>query len=221
VFAKDPFATTRSQAAMALAALGRSDEALEVNASGIRHLEAYPHPFSEGWVRLGHAIVHILRREVDEARAEAEAALAQATIEGFPQWVAQAQVYRGWARVWQGEHADGLQEIRDGLALWRLSGAQLLLPWQLSVFGDACLRAGRPQDAIEALTEGLELAVGNGDRWCEPELLGLLGAAELAAGHPREPATERIRLAAALARERGHLGLAQRAEAHLHERAVD
>ena len=132
VFGKDPFAITRVQAALAQFALGRPDAALASIGEGIAHLERFPHPFSEGWVRLGAAIVHGLRGEVAVSREYAEAGVAQATIEGFPQWVAQGRVYIGWARVAQGAYDAGLEEIRAGLAMWRMGGAQLLLPWLLA-----------------------------------------------------------------------------------------
>jgi hypothetical protein len=130
-------------------------------------------------------------------------------------------VYTGWARVVQGAHAEGLEEIRGGLEIWRMGGAQLLLPWLLVQYGDACLRADRIEDAIEALNEGRRLAAANGDGWCEPELLRLLGMAELAAGHPREAAVERIRAAADLAAERRHPGLELRAAITLAELDAD
>jgi tetratricopeptide (TPR) repeat protein len=221
VFGKDPFAITRVQAAMALFALGRPDTAMAYIAEGTAHLARYPHPFSEGWVRLGSAIVHGLRGEIAASREAAEAGLAQATIEGFPQWVAQGRVYTGWARVVQGAHDEGLEEIRAGLEIWRMGGAQLLLPWLLLQFGDACLRADRPEEAIAALTEGRLLAATNGDGWCEPELLRVLGLAELAAGGPREAAVGRIHAAADLATARRHPGLELRAAITLAELGED
>jgi len=221
VFGKDPFAITQVQAAMALFALGRPDTAMERIAAGTAHLERFPHPFSEGWVRLGAAIVHGLRGEIAASREAAEAGLAQATIEGFPQWVAQGRIYAGWARVVQGAHDEGLEEIRAGLGIWRMGGAQLLLPFLLLQEGDACLRADRPEEAIEALNEGRRLAAANGDGWCEPELLRVLGLAELAAGGPRDAAIDRIRGAAELAAERGHPGLELRAAISLAELGAD
>ena len=217
VFGKDPFAITRVHAAMALYCLGREEEASAQIAAGLAHLGRHPHPFSDGWTLLGAAIVHGLRGDVEASRAASAAGLELATVEGFPQWLAQGQVYEGWARVVEGEHAEGLAEIRAGLELWRMGGAKLLLPWLLVQYGDACLRAGRPEDAITALSEGLELAHAGGERWCEPELLRLLGAAELAAGRPRDAAVARIRSAFDLAAERGHPGLQRRAAITLEE----
>ena len=221
VFGKDPFAITQVQAAIALFALGRPDEATKRIGDGIAHLERYPHPFSEGWVRLGAAIIHGFRGEIAASREQAEAGVAQATIEGFPQWVAQGRVYIGWARVAQGAHDEGLAEIRIGLEMWRMGGAQLLLPWLLVQYGDACLRADRPEEAMEALIEGRRLAAANGDGWCEPELLRLLGLAELATGVPRDAAMDRIQAAADLAAERRHPGLELRAAITLAEHGAD
>jgi hypothetical protein len=95
------------------------------------------------------------------------------------------------------------------------------LPWLLLQFGDACLRAGRPEEAIEALTDGCRLATANGERWCEPELLRVLGAAELAAGQRRDAAVARIRAAADLAAGRRHPGLELRAAITLAELGHD
>jgi class 3 adenylate cyclase/predicted ATPase len=221
VFGKDPFAITRVQAALAQFALGRPDTALASIAEGLAHLERFPHPFSEGWVRLGAAIVHGLRGEVALSREFAEAGVAQATIEGFPQWVAQGRLYAGWARVVQGAHDEGLAEIRAGLEMWRMGGARLLLPWLLLLHGDGCLRADRLDESIEALNEGRRLAEENGERWCEPELRRVLALAELAAGGPRDSAVERIRAAADLAAERGHPGLELRSAIALAELGAD
>jgi class 3 adenylate cyclase/tetratricopeptide (TPR) repeat protein len=221
VFGKDPFAITRVQAALALFALGRPDTAQASIEQGLAHLERFPHPFSEGWVRLGAAIVHGLRGEIAASREFAEAGVAQATIEGFPQWVAQGRVYIGWARVAQGAHDAGLEEIRGGLEMWRMGGAQLLLPWLLGQYGEACLRADLPETAIEAVNEGRRLAEENGERWCEPELLRVLGLAELAVGGSREDAAERVREAAELAAERGHTGFELRAAIALVELGED
>src|SRR5689334_13576781 len=153
-FGKDPFATTRVQAALAQFALGRPDAALASIQEGIEHLDRFPHPFSEGWVRLGAAIIHGQRGEIELSREFAEAGVAQATIEGFPQWVAQGRVYIGWARVAQGAHEAGLEEVRGGLEMWRMGGAQLLLPWLLFQYGEACLRSDLSDAAIEAANEG-------------------------------------------------------------------
>ncbi len=221
VFGKDPFAITRVQAAIALFALGRPDAALASIAEGIAHLERFPHPFSEGWVRLGAAIIHGLRGEIALSREFAEAGVAQATIEGFPQWVAQGRVYIGWARVAQGDHEPGLEEIRAGLEMWRMGGAQLLLPWLLAQYGEACLRADLPEIAIEAINDGRRLAEANGEGWCEPELLRVLGLAELAAGGSRDDAVERIRAGAELAALRGHPGFELRAAIALAELGED
>ena len=178
VFGKDPFAITRVQAAMALFALGRAGRRRwSRSPTGIAHLERFPHPFSEGWVRLGAAIVHGLRGEIAASREAAEAGLAQATIEGFPQWVAQGRVYAGWARVVQGAHDEGLEEIRAGLEIWRMGGAQLLLPWLLAAVRRRVPARGPPRGGDRGAQRGPpSWPHANGDGWCEPELLRVLGA---------------------------------------------
>ena len=61
-----------------------------------------------------------------------------------------------------------------------MGGAQLLLPWLLLQFGDACLRADRPEEAIEALNEGRRLAAPTATAGASRSCCGVLGLAELA-----------------------------------------
>ena len=75
----------------------------------------------------------------------------------------------------QGAGAEGIEEIRDGLATWRSTGAEVGHPTLLALLADACGRAGRPREGLAAIEEGLAAVERSGERFIEAELHRLWG----------------------------------------------
>ena len=67
-----------------------------------------------------------------------------------------------------------------GLESYRATGAELALPYYLSLLGDGYTRAGRFEDAHRTLGEALNLTDKHEDRFQEAELHRLLGQLHLA-----------------------------------------
>ena len=69
------------------------------------------------------ARLHARRREWQTAQAHAEALLALATEHGFARYVALGTFFRGWALAAQGQGAEGIAQMRQGLDALRATGA--------------------------------------------------------------------------------------------------
>jgi predicted ATPase len=95
-------------------------------------------------------------------------------------------VLRGWALTMQGQGADGLTQMRQGLAAYRATGTVLDLPWYLGVLAEACGRTGRVDEGQVMLAEALA-AVDKTDFY-EAELHRLTG--ELRLRHAVPDATQ-------------------------------
>ena len=54
-------------------------------------------------------------RDVQAVYARAEASIARSRAQGFPMWLAQATILRGWALTMQGDSEEGIAQIRQGL----------------------------------------------------------------------------------------------------------
>ena len=121
------------------------------------------------------AMVHQSRQEPATAEERATATIALAQEHGFPQWAGLGAVLRGWARVARGAGAEGIEEIRDGLATWRSTGAEVGHPTLLALLADACGRVGRPRQGLAAIEEGLAAVERSGERFIEAELHRLRG----------------------------------------------
>ena len=121
--------------------------------------ERYPHPFSEGWVRVERrrsCTVCAARspRRARRPRRRWRRRPSRASRNGWRR----ASVYRGWALVVRATPTTGLEEMRDGpRALAPAAARSSCCRGSARCTGDACLRAGRLEDAIAALDEGCAL----------------------------------------------------------------
>jgi predicted ATPase len=95
------------------------------------------HPYSLAWAWISAAIIYQSHRDVPAVHEHAEAAIALATEQGFPLWVALGTSLRGWALAMQGHGEEGMAQIRQGIAAWQATGAELLVPWFCTLLAEA------------------------------------------------------------------------------------
>lgn len=166
--------------ALSLWHLGHPDQALQLSRETIELARTLGHPFS-----LEYALHHAswLRQHCglgDEAQATGEEQIDIATEQGFAFWHATGTLYRGAGLVLQSNLESGLPLLVEGLESYRATGAELALPYYLSLLGDGYTRAGHFGEALKALDDGLSIAEKNDDRFAEAELHRLLGELHLA-----------------------------------------
>jgi len=172
--------THRSNLAVCLWHLGYPDQAVKVNCEMRELAREIGHPFSVAYALHHTAWLYQYCRLGSETQAAAEAEIAIATEQGFALWYATGTFFSGAGLLLQGELAAALPLLLKGLNAFRSSGAELTLPFQLSILCDAYLRTGRFEDARRALTEGLAISEKNDDRCQEAELHRLMGELLLA-----------------------------------------
>jgi predicted ATPase len=101
---------------------------------------------------------------------------------GLEVWLAFGLIQRGWTRAEQGEAAEGIDEIRRGLAAYEATGAKLWRAQFLGLLARALARDERPDEGLAIVTEALALAFETGERDCLPELHRLEGELRLVDG---------------------------------------
>jgi len=119
--------------------------------------------------------VHVWRREVPCAKERAEAVITLANTHGFIHAVSVAMIRRGWALAEQGRVAEGLEQLHQGLATERETGAELSLPYYLSLLAEAYRRGGQVEAGLQTLAEALAHVDTTGERRLEAELHRLTG----------------------------------------------
>jgi predicted ATPase len=121
------------------------------------------------------AMVYYMRRDVSAVHEHAEAAVTLATAQGFPLWGALGMCGRGWALVMQGQAAEGMALLHQGIASWRATGAAMLVPWFCILLAEVADRFGHTADGLQALTEAHTLVEQQEERWWEAEVSRLRG----------------------------------------------
>ena len=105
------------------------------------------------WVLL--AELHQFRREGQAAQERAEAAITLAAEQGFSFWLALGTLLRGWALAEQGQGEEGIAQIRQGLAAYRATGAEIERPNYLALLAEAYGKVGQAEEGLDVLAEAL------------------------------------------------------------------
>jgi predicted ATPase len=162
-------------AAWTLWHLGYVDEALKRGNEALALAQGLSHPFSQAWAENAVSIVHQYRREARATKETAESAIALSTEHGLTAMLALATILRGWAMADQGGTEEGIAQLQEGLAAMRVTAAELVLPYFLSLLAEACRETGRLDDGLSALAEAQATVDEREIRLREPEIHRLKG----------------------------------------------
>jgi predicted ATPase len=192
VYGIDPGMTCRIFAALVLWLLGYPDQALPKGQEGITLASESSHPYSLSFALVFTAKLHQFRQEWRLTQEWAEAAMARSAERGFAQTLWQAAMLRGWALAAQGQEAEGIAQIRQGLTAYLEAGAELNRPYYLALLAEAYGTGGQVAEGLSVVAEALAAVDKTGDRLWEAELYRLKGELTLhqSSGHRRESEAE-------------------------------
>ena len=212
---EDAGVTHRCYLALALWHLGFPNQALKLNDETLELARTINHPFSleyalhhTGWLcqhcRLGMKVA-----------AAADEQIRIASEQGFLFWHASGTLYAASGLLLQGRVEQGIRLLQDGLEAYRATGAELAVPYYLSILAEGCLRAGRFAEAHAALDEAFTLVEKNDERFQEAELYRLKGELALADSGDRTAAEDCFRRAVQTAQRQQSKGWELRATTSL------
>ena len=186
----DPGVCCRMFGAMALGQLGYSERALALCAEGLALAEAIAHPFTVAIALWNSAILHQLFRDPNATGTFGERIVHYSNEMGLRWMVSVGKCFRGDALTHQSEFAEGIAQMRDGIAELRSIGTLVALPSVCGALADALARCGNVDEALAAVQEGLAMARVGGDRYSLPEIHRLNGQLLLARSASDEDAAE-------------------------------
>jgi predicted ATPase/class 3 adenylate cyclase len=175
LYGQDPGIGCRVYAALVLWRLGYPAQALQRVHKALTLARELAHPFSLALALSYAAGVSRLRREWPASQAHTETLLALATEQGFAFWVASGTMLRGAALAAQGQGEAGIAEIRQGLAAWRATGAEVNVPGFLAMLATAYGDVGQPEAGLPLLDEALALGDKNDEHANEAEVYRVKG----------------------------------------------
>jgi predicted ATPase len=171
----DPGVACCTLAAQTLWFLGYPEQALARLDEALTLAHALSHPYSLAFAQWFAAIIYQFRRDVLAVRKHAEAAVALATAQEFPQWAAYGTSLRGWALAMQGQGEEGPAQVREGIAAWRATGAVILVPYFCTVLAEVYDHLGHTEDGLQVLAEAHTLVAQHEERYWEAEIARLRG----------------------------------------------
>ena len=176
----DPGVCCRKVASWAFWILGYPARGLEESLASLELAGELAHPMSMVVALVWACVFRDLRREFPAVREHARALIALSTEHDASQWLAAGTIMDGAARAELGEGPAAIAQIRRGLAAYGSTGAQLFLPYFLSLLARAYSRIGQPHEGLRVIGLALESTRTTGERVWEAELNRLEGELRLA-----------------------------------------
>jgi TolB-like protein/tetratricopeptide (TPR) repeat protein len=139
-------------------------------------------------------------KSADTTLRSAEEILVLSREYGFALYVGLGTIMRGFGIAMTAEPADGIELILEGLALYRDTGNEIVVPFCLIWLAEACARARQPEEGFNRLTDALNLVETTKERWVEAELHRVRGDLLIAIGD-RASAETSYRQALSIARQ--------------------
>jgi predicted ATPase len=99
-------------------------------------------------------------------------------------------ILRGWALVTQGEGAEGIAQMRQGLAAYQAMGGGVFRPAYLVLLAEAYGNMGQTDEGLSILAEALAVVEHSEERWWEAELYRVKGELLLRQAVPDEQEAE-------------------------------
>jgi len=90
-------------------------------------------------------------------------------------------ILRGWTLVEQGQGDEGIKQMRQSLAAYRATGAEIIRPYNLALLVEGYRKVGRVEEGLTLLNEALIAVDTTGERMWEAELYRLKGELTLQA----------------------------------------
>ncbi|HKZ50878.1 MAG TPA: hypothetical protein VJ256_03875, partial [Dehalococcoidia bacterium] len=196
--------------ALTLWSLGYPDQALERIHEALALAHELSDPFIVAETLAFAAFIHQYRREAQAAQEQAEAAMALSSEQGFPHYLALGTIARGWALAEQGEIEEGIKQMRQGLAAWRATGAEVGT-WFLALLAEAYGKGEQVEEGLSAVAEALATVGKTGERFYEGEMHRLKGELLLMQGGSEAEAEACFRRAIEVARHQQAKSLELRA----------
>lgn len=154
---------------------GEGDLADAYASESISSAQRVRHPFSQAIALNYAALMDSFRGESGAALQRAEEAVELCAKNGFTYYLAMANIIAGWAGAAEGEVSRGIVQLRRGLDGMRDLGAELRLPYYLSLHAETIARGGQHGEALASISTGLAFAGKNGEEWATAELYRVQG----------------------------------------------
>jgi serine/threonine protein kinase/tetratricopeptide (TPR) repeat protein len=166
----DPTAVALIHAALIHAVLGQPERSLEYRRESLALAARIGHANTRAYTLLYAALSCQVRGDARGTLALAEECHAVAGEHWLRLFIEWSGLLRAWALARLGQPARGLEQMREWLGRWRMTGLRAGMPHNLGMLAEVHLLLGQPREALLAVQEGMRWAEAVGERSYEAEL---------------------------------------------------
>jgi predicted ATPase len=155
--------------------LGYADSAFKLTQEALSLAQELPHPHILAYAFSFAGLIYHHHRERQLTQQCGEALITISTEQGFPQNLAAGTLLRNSVLDEQAHGAQAIAQMRQGLAAWRATRAELWQPFWLALLAETYGKAGQAEEGLGAVAEALAVVDKTGECWWEAELLRVKG----------------------------------------------
>ena len=182
LYAQEPGMAGHALLGLTMWLLGYPDQARLHSRESLRLGREVPQPNSQVNALFWGTVHAQFRREWTQVRELAETGIALAGEHGLGFWLATGALSRGLAIAHQGQPAEGIDQMRRGLAGVRAAGSNIMRTSALCFLAEAYGRAGQVTEALATVVEAQSLVEQTEERFWAAELCRVRGELLLASG---------------------------------------
>jgi class 3 adenylate cyclase/predicted ATPase len=164
--------------------LGFPDQGLAWSNKAVVQARELDHPPSLASSLAVDALLLALVNDNAALGASTDQLVAVTTEQGFAFWSALGTIYRGWIKVTNGDLAEGIPLLRNGLTAFRANGMDAWTPCYIAFLARACAIGGQVEEALALWDDALQIVERTQARWFAAELNRHKGRLLLQQGHP-------------------------------------
>jgi class 3 adenylate cyclase/predicted ATPase len=158
-----------------LAMLGHSEKAIEDRGALLENLESIKHPFTLARAQNWCSMISAVQRDWRGALQFADRAIELAREYDLQMVGALGLAMHGFAHAAVDPISTSAIELRNGLNVYRCTGARVQVPFLLSLFAEASLARMNWSDSMSAISEALSLIEETGESHVVSELYRIRG----------------------------------------------
>jgi predicted ATPase len=190
LYGHDPGMACLSYASIALWLLGFPDQARRRSEEALALARRLAHPNSLAYALDFAALLSQFLREGQRVQELADDAMTLTSEQKIPFWLAWGVMLQGWALGEQGQ-AEGLVQLRQGLAAYQATGAGVLHMYFLALLAEAYGKQRQPEQGLMLVAEALVETDRTESRFYEAELYRLKGELILQSNGQNSPSLVR------------------------------
>ncbi|HLQ59323.1 MAG TPA: AAA family ATPase [Gemmatimonadales bacterium] len=172
---QDPGVECYLQSARALWVLGYANQSMEATQQSFALARTLGQPNNLVWAHVAAGIMYQLLREVARSLEEWDEAIRLSAEHGLAQLLVWAKPWHGWTQVKLGRRAEGIAEIREGLATLQAMGTEITRPQCSALLAESVAEDGRVEEGLAIIAETLAMVERTGAGYYEAELHRLNG----------------------------------------------